>query len=72
MSSPDAYDLLTDAESQFLRAKNLAELMCMAGESLSQPSKNAITAGADTLHDVLAEAIDLLCQAKRMINGRSA
>jgi hypothetical protein len=66
------YDFLSEAETKLLRVRDLLELVFMAGESLHQPWKNAITAGADTIDDILMEAVSLIEQAQsRAREGRS-
>lgn len=68
----DMIDCLYDAETKILRAKDLAELMFMAGESCHQPAKNALTAGACTLCDVLREALNFLEAARVSAKGGAA
>jgi hypothetical protein len=66
-----ASDLLDDMEMTVLRAYHLAELLHMAGESLSDMRKrNAITAQCDLMQKELRVALDARAEVHGMVLGR--
>lgn len=64
-ASQDAVDIIMDVETMIIRAKDLAQLIFMAGEGiLDRKDKNAITAGCDVIDGVLKGALDKLAEVR--------